>query len=167
MLAGINLHLNGDLLGWAITVALTAMIVGAVVTLFVTSGAWLNPRITKMSKGLKTVSGPLPCCPAGLGCNDPSLKHDARRCIRVQALKVAKVEEILALNEAWAKTSGAPKSRELQARYEGVRDSIIARAFRDAAEHVDAAAANKLPQLGGGGNGKNSTKESAQGEVMY
>lgn len=166
MLAGINLHLNGDLLGWAITVAITVMIVGSVVALFVTSGAWLNPRITKMSKGLKTVSGPLPCCPPGLGCNDPSLKHSDRRCTRLQALKVAKVEEILALNEAWAKTSGAPKSRELRARYEGVRDSIIARAFRDAAEDIDAARENKLPQLGGGGNGK-STKESAQGEVMY
>lgn len=151
-----------ELVEWTAALVVVALIVGGAIALVATGGSWLQPRLKHMASGHKPVKGHLPCCPPGLGCNSPN-KNERQHCLRLEARRVAKVNEIIAIDDAWAALNAVPvrkkKARaKVQAEYSRVRSEIIARALNDVSERIDEHSKLQLP--------RHVEAPAQQGEVM-
>lgn len=149
-------------MGQIIKVTVYTVAAMGIVAIFVATcavfSAYIIPRIKRVSRGEAAPSTTIECCPAGLGCNDPS--SQARRCLRAEARRIAKTNELIRFEQAWSDFCAVPKRKkreraQAKAEYDTARDEIIARALREASEHIDAARTAQLPghlQLGVGGD---------------
>lgn len=70
-----------------------------------------------------------PCCPPGLGCNDPL--HHAAGCRRALVFKLATPDELDRLELAWAEYNRLP-SYEALTTWEDARDAVIRQRLTDA-----------------------------------
>src|SRR4051812_47026630 len=135
---------------WTLIVATVILIVAVVIALLVYASAWMEPRVKRVNQGFKPVRGHLPCCPPGLGCNDPDA--DAKKvCLRKEARRIAQVHELVDLDRSWSvycgiKTNKRKDKAAALANYASVRDGIIARALNDAAEALNSKRSLQLPQ---------------------
>lgn len=142
--------LKNDVLSWALTILLVIVILAAIVMAVVYFGHWMEPRLKNAQKGQKAVKGHVPCCPPGLGCNDPDQGY--RKCQRLEASKHASVDDLLELNALWSKFSGSTgraRTKNL-ALFAAKRDMILAMAVRAAADQLNNRQVNLgLPQVAG------------------
>jgi hypothetical protein len=137
-------------LTWTFLVAAIILTIAGVIALLVYGSAWLEPRVKRVNQGFKPVKGHLPCCPPGLGCNDPD-KDSKQHCLRKEARRIATVEELIQLDRAWSdycgiKTKKRKDKATAHGNYSFQRDSIIARALNDVADSLNQSRALQLPQ---------------------
>lgn len=118
---------------WAFYVTLAVGIVAVGVGVLVAMFSWVSPRIQRMAQGKSLYGGSFPCCPPGLGHNDPSENDSMRNCRRERAMLWAADEDPPALRElelSWGKFNATPNRKSKQKRealveYSIIRDRII------------------------------------------
>lgn len=108
MLAGTII--NEDLIGVVVTIVIVATIILSCVAVYMGIGAWIMPRMKRLSLGMTARKKQLLCCPPGLGCNDPIPRMNA--CRREAALRGSTPEEVTKLDAAWAKLNLTPRSKK-------------------------------------------------------
>lgn len=152
------------LLEWTLTILLVITLIGLFIFLATSFGSWATPRLERLQKGLKAQPGEKPCCPPGIGCNDPSKAFQS--CRRERAIAAADLDELHLMEQAWAAFNATTKRqtkkrRKLLAEYGSIRDRII---YRQLADHVANQGSNHqaLPV----GDQLKAEEEEVDGEVV-
>lgn len=135
-------------ISWTLIIIACALIVALAITTVIIIGNWLTPKVERLNKGIKTAKGWAPCCPAGLGCNDPDQQNN--KCLRTEARRIATVDELILLDKTWAAYSAVPTKKKKQkatahSAYNAARDSVVARALQDMADTLNASRHMELP----------------------
>lgn len=131
-----------DVINWAIYIAIAILVISAAVAILAVFGSWLKPRVILLYNGQTKVKGSIPCCPPGLGCNEPNKKD--RRCMRHDVHSIATVDELQNLDKAWS-TYFKSHSKKDHQHYLNTLSSIYARKLNAAADLINKRALNQLP----------------------
>lgn len=126
-----------EVVAWTLIIALVILITVTLLVSIVSGIMWSIPRLERMQKGEKSFRvGNAPCCPPGLGCNDPDKTYQS--CRRQEARQGANYEESIALEGAWQEYSVIPDKRRRRKekvaalqRFARVRDSINTRHLQE------------------------------------